>query len=1011
MVYIKRLEPTMKLNHENEFNDLKKFILLIPSDTINKSIDKVIFINRAARRKFDKLKSIAERVDSLIANTEHRCSLITTLNEIYNESYEINRELAYDDFVSAISNDNSIHYILYILSLCCDDDYDRNHFSDFVNSAPFQNTINNTWQIHESETSTVITNHAEETNEIFIKEEKKMKCYLGLIELRNTFYNFKPQCILLEKGGVDEITKSQLDNDFPIYGSLNLAYKMSGKSQRLLSELNVDRSSNNEYPHRGFYAISFDDNELQTNDNEKIQFKIDLQKISDEGIDLSTRIKPLSDINIFKIATPLVAGTINDIFNRTNVQVSDEFDAGDIVLLNIDDELLYGPYKVIERSIDGMKYIQPDASSHKYIVTGYSEFQNIELETLHYMQDPIYTNFAVVSASTESFDVIADEILLSKLSDKINLETLSENPQEFMRLYETSPYLSDIPVTIKQSRIEKIQTLIGNALSYEEKKRNAILSLIDNRDTDIQKIIENTEIYKDKITEINKLTEDKAALQSEKEELESKNGLLSQELANGNHASVVDNEENKKLEKEKESLVKSIEKLKKDYTSLQEIANLENEQYHLKRAKEELQKDVSELKSARSDLESKVKDAISKGYADAAGKAFDPFISNAMIEAASDWNSKFEEEKYTEIVKSFSAQHSAEHYEKAEFIDKLVSYIKEYRNYSKNDIINMYICLSQNFLTVFSGEPGTGKTSICNILANALGLNSLGECDDISINRYVAVSVERGWSSKRDLIGYYNPLTKKYDRSNAKIYDGLMILNQERDESKYPYVILLDEANLSPMEYYWADFMRVADKSESNSYINIGLSDEIYIPRTLRFLATINNDQTTERLSPRLIDRSWIVKLPQVELKENANIDCSQPVPLVSWLNIEDAFIKSDCDDVILKTPLEQIYALFVDNRLSVSPRVQLSIKRYICVAQEIMEDEPGVCNKKQKALDFAVLQKLLPKIDGYYDNYERLFKYLLQICEENSLRMTKKALQSMQEYQVQNMGYCQYLI
>ena len=153
------------------------------------------------------------------------------------------------------------------------------------------------------------------------------------------------------------------------------------------------------------------------------------------------------------------------------------------------------------------------------------------------------------------------------------------------------------------------------------------------------------------------------------------------------------------------------------------------------------------------------------------------------------------------------------------------------------------------------------------------------------------------------------------------------------------------------------------------------------------------------------------MKLPKVKFDEETNLDNNLPMPLVNWADLENAFIKSDSNDIILKTPLEQIYTLFDDNRLSVSPRVKLSILKYVCVAQEIMEDEPGICNKKEKALDFAVLQKLLPKIDGYYTSYERLFKSLLQICEDNHLKMTKAAIQSMQNNQEQNMGYCQYLV
>lgn len=74
------------------------------------------------------------------------------------------------------------------------------------------------------------------------------------------------------------------------------------------------------------------------------------------------------------------------------------------------------------------------------------------------------------------------------------------------------------------------------------------------------------------------------------------------------------------------------------------------------------------------------------------------------------------------------------------------------------------------------------------------------------------------------------------------------------------------------------------------------------------------------------------------------------------------------------------------------------------------MEDELGV-SKKEKALDFAILQKLLPKINGMYENYRRLFESLSQICEENHLKMTKQALSRMQESADQNMGYCRYLV
>ena len=60
---------------------------------------------------------------------------------------------------------------------------------------------------------------------------------------------------------------------------------------------------------------------------------------------------------------------------------------------------------------------------------------------------------------------------------------------------------------------------------------------------------------------------------------------------------------------------------------------------------------------------------------------------------------------------------------------------------------------------------------------------------------------------------------------------------------------------------------------------------------------------------------------------------------------------------------------------------------------------------------DFEIIQKLLPKINGYYEDYKLLFQKLISICDENSLKMTKEALISMEVFQRQNMGYCQYLV
>ncbi|WP_432643553.1 hypothetical protein [Acidaminococcus sp.] len=354
-------------------------------------------------------------------------------------------------------------------------------------------------------------------------------------------------------------------------------------------------------------------------------------------------------------------------------------------------------------------------------------------------------------------------------------------------------------------------------------------------------------------------------------------------------------------------------------------------------------------------------------------------------------------------------------------LDYLVEAIqKERPQYSRNLIMNLLLCTTQGFLTVFSGAPGSGKTSFCNLLGRVLGLTQfdrkIGGQDFMSTaNRYIPVSVERGWTSKRDLIGYYNPLNKTFEESNRDVYDGLRLLDWEKRHGvrQYPYYILLDEANLSPMEYYWADFMNVCDDWNGEHTINLGHSHRFQLPETLHFLATINNDHTTETLSPRLIDRAWIITLPHTEFVPEVGRGMGNgEIQRISWLQLKNLFDVAPRENCALTSVEQNVYdrvkARLAEQNIYLSMRIELAIHRYWRAASRLMEPEehirPGII-----ALDFAVAQKILPKLSGNGAEYEKWLIQFRDDCASNKLRQSTALLDQILEWGNRRMKFFQF--
>lgn len=138
--------------------------------------------------------------------------------------------------------------------------------------------------------------------------------------------------------------------------------------------------------------------------------------------------------------------------------------------------------------------------------------------------------------------------------------------------------------------------------------------------------------------------------------------------------------------------------------------------------------------------------------------------------------------------------------------------------YSKEDIKAFIAGLAASPFSILQGMSGTGKTSLPRIFAEAIS----GEVN--------IVPVESSWRDRNELLGYYNDFSKKY---TAKEFTCDLYKANTENYRKVPYFIVLDEMNLSRVEYYFADFLSVLENDTDDWKVQLVETDMRQLPNEI----------------------------------------------------------------------------------------------------------------------------------------------------------------------------------
>ena len=295
---------------------------------------------------------------------------------------------------------------------------------------------------------------------------------------------------------------------------------------------------------------------------------------------------------------------------------------------------------------------------------------------------------------------------------------------------------------------------------------------------------------------------------------------------------------------------------------------------------------------------------------------------------------------------------------------------------------------------ILTGNSGTGKTKLAQLYGEYI---SDGE------KRYLMVPVGANWTEKRHIFGYLNIMTGKYQSTPA-----LDFIRKTREDPDNPYLLILDEMNLSHVERYFSDFLSAIESSEPiplHDNRECGFEQEIEIPENLIVVGTVNVDETTYMFSPKVLDRAntiefettnpkkYLTDQPKQELKGNLRF-LENPLNH----NIETAKIKEDLNPILdqITDELEFFYKELKGSGFDFGFRVVNEILSFMHAAW-IYQGKPQEWNNWKRYFDAQIKQKILPKIHGP----ERLLRDTLQKLREHcrgKFPNSEKKLEEMEE-------------
>ena len=300
----------------------------------------------------------------------------------------------------------------------------------------------------------------------------------------------------------------------------------------------------------------------------------------------------------------------------------------------------------------------------------------------------------------------------------------------------------------------------------------------------------------------------------------------------------------------------------------------------------------------------------------------------------------------------------------------LEAFVKQFQSFAINQhhiyyelpLLRQFLAgLASSRLIILEGLSGTGKSMLPRMFKEFTGSTAL------------FTPVQATWRDKTDVLGFYSEFTGTFkataflEKLYAASYDEKINL------------FILDEMNLSRIEYYFADFLSVMEYPEEEWKVKAYLPFDnrplpaklengfVMIPNNSWFIGTANTDDSTFTITDKVCDRAIILNFEDRFSKIESN-NRYEPIS-INAKQIQQMFDEAlnDDDKQLNDSDLRKFDALcdYVKEKFDIlfGNRIMVQIEKFVPVYV-------ALGGTKEEALDFMFAKKILRKLSGKYEAY-----------------------------------------